>query len=72
MTGTRLSAKVAAHFDWEKQSQIIRAIDDWLAEKHLTLPHNKKMELVKVFYDHFQNTDKIEVSAVDPILSLVA
>ena len=72
ITGDQLPTITTDHFNWEKLAKISYAIDLWLAEKHLNIPHDKKMRLAEHIYRHFLNADTIENSSVNKILALVS
>ena len=62
--GDRQLHSDAPSFNWNAHDQILRAIDEWLQSRRLSLPFEKRMRLLRLFMAHFEVTNRIDLEYV--------
>ncbi len=72
LTGQRRKDAVFEHFDWKLLEGIVRGIHAWADENQLQIPPEKLAVLIRLLYEKFSKSEKVEQATMHQILKLVA
>lgn len=72
LTGQRRKEAVFEHFDWELHEGIVKGIHAWADENQLQIPPEKQAMLIRLLYEKFSKSQKVEEATMRQILKLVA
>ena len=70
--GERQALSGSKPFDWELHDRVSKTIEDWLSERRLSISHEKRMLLLRLFLAHFAVFEHLDMSYIDQELSKVA
>ena len=70
--GQRQSADWSTPFNWELHDSVLQTIEDWLGERALTIPFDKKMALLRLFLAHFELVERVDMDYIHQQLADVA
>jgi len=59
-------------FDWGLHDQLLKTIDDWLDERDLEMPHDKRMSLLRLFMAHFDVVKRVDLTYIHDQLATAA
>lgn len=72
LVGRRMSAAVAAEFDWKLAEDIMATIDVWAADKPEPTPAATRVRLLKLFYAQFAGNGAVDERDLQKSLALIA
>ena len=72
LSGRRLDDVALDRFDWELHDKILETIEIWLQESKRALPFEKKMELLRLFVNHFSKAKTVDLPFIHQTLKLAA
>jgi len=72
LTGERASELVARRFNWSIHDEIFIEIERWLAEQQLSLPAAKKMQILKILFEHLREGEAVDRCKIADLLRLAA
>lgn len=58
--------------DWELQTTILKVVERWLDKHQVVLSVEKKMRLVRIFFDKYNQIEEIDYDDIDQTLADVA
>lgn len=70
--GERTTEQVNRLFDWELLSEIYVSVDEWLVEQGLALHPQKKLQLVKILFDHMAERGVVDRAKVAELMRAAA
>ena len=70
--GERTTEQVSRLFDWELLSEIYVTVDAWLVEQGLALHPQKKLQLVKILFDHMAESGVVDRAKVAELMRAAA
>lgn len=70
--GERLSTDRSSPFDWDLHDRVLQTIEDWLSERQIALPFDKRMALLRLFLAHFALVEQIDINFINQQLAKVA
>ena len=72
LLGERTTEQVRRLFDWELLGEIYVTVDEWLVEQGLALPPKKKMQLVKILFEHMADRGVVDRAKVAELMRAAA
>ena len=70
--GERQSYEGLRPFDWGLHDRILKTIEDWLDERDLEMPLDKRMELLRLFIAHFDVVKRVDLTYIHDQLAKAA
>lgn len=61
-----------SNFDWNLHDSVLSTIEKWLDEQQLSLPFDKRMQLLRLFLAHFAVVNHVDIEFIHQQLRDVA
>ena len=59
-------------FDWDLHDRVLQTIEDWLSERRLSIPFEKRMLLLRFFLAHFALVERLDIEFIHQQLKKAA